>query len=172
MAVHTSPRASSEEGAPLLSPSAAEAYNSPIPPPEKKKKKPWLLLVVLLFWLVAIIDVGAYLAEPPKTRVYEANLCLRYYEEHDPSVIQPDGTVEERLCKVDIVQQKMAMIFGWQDMFDAIPSILLAVPYGTLADKLGRKWIFAAGLLGLQLNSAWILLICMFTWEPPRGAQG
>lgn len=48
----------------------------------------------------------------------------------------------------------MAMIFGWQEMFDAIPSIFLAILFGVLADKVGRKWIFTASLLGLQLNSA------------------
>ncbi|KAF1922439.1 uncharacterized protein M421DRAFT_10546 [Didymella exigua CBS 183.55] len=56
----------------------------------------------------------------------------------------------------------MAMIFGWQEMFDAIPSIFLAIPFGVLADKVGRKWIFTASLMGLQLSSAWVLGICYF----------
>jgi MFS family permease len=104
--------------------------------------------------------MGAFLAEPPRTRIFEANICLSYYREHDASVIGPDGTIPESQCKIDAVQQKMAMIFGWQDMFDALPGILLAVPFGTLADRVGRKWIFTASLFGLQLSSAWVLLIC------------
>lgn len=112
--------------------------------------------------MIAIIDVGAYLSEPPKTRVFEANICQHYYEENDPSKIGPDGRVPENLCKIDEVQQKLAMIFGWQDTFDAIPGMLMAVPFGALADKLGRKWIFAVSLVGLQLNSIWILLVCYF----------
>ncbi|KAF2622854.1 MFS general substrate transporter [Macroventuria anomochaeta] len=138
-----------EEGLPFLD-------QNPIP----EKTKPWVIMVILAFVLVAIIDMGAFLAEAPRTRVYEANICLGYYRESDPSVIGADGSIPEKLCKVDAVQQKMAMIFGWQEMFDVIPSIFLAIPFGALADKVGRKWIFTASLMGLQLNSAWVLGIC------------
>ncbi|ORY17317.1 major facilitator superfamily domain-containing protein [Clohesyomyces aquaticus] len=167
MSANNSPRGSFEEEAPLLSPTASEAS---IPPgfeaPQKKKKKPWIVLCALVFFLVAIIDIGSFLAEPPKTRVYEANLCLRYYQEHDASKIEASGDVPESLCKVNEVQEKMAMIFGWQELWDSIPSMLLAVPYGTLADKYGRKWIFCLGLVGLQLNSIWVLVICYFRSLP------
>jgi MFS family permease len=152
MAVHIDDSrrdSSDEEGAPFFD-------NTPIP----EKKKPWVVMVILAFALVAVIDMGAFLAEAPRTRVYEANLCLRYYRENDPSVIAADGTILEKLCKVDAVQQNMAMIFGWQEMFDAVPSIFLAIPFGVLADKVGRKWIFTASLMGLQLNSVWVLGIC------------
>jgi hypothetical protein len=154
-----SPRGSIEEGAHLLSPTATEASLAlpELAPP--KKKKPWVLLCVLVFLLVAIIDVGAFLAEAPKTRVYESNICLHHYEEIDPTKIN-NGVVAEELCKEDVIQERMASIFGWQELFDAIPGILLAVPFGTLADKKGRKWVFVTSLMGLQLNSAWILLIC------------
>jgi MFS family permease len=144
------PRESSdEEGLPFLNHDTAP-----------DKSKPWVAMVVLAFALVAIIDIGAFLGEAPRTRVFEANICLGYYQETDSSVIGEDGTISEKLCKVDAVQQKMAMIFGWQEMFDAIPSIFLAIPFGVLADKVGRKWIFTASLMGLQLNSAWVLGIC------------
>ncbi|KAL5115337.1 hypothetical protein ACEQ8H_006782 [Pleosporales sp. CAS-2024a] len=140
----------------------------PLSPPLAKTstKKPWVFLVVLALLLVAIIDIGAFLEEPPKTRIYEANLCVAYYRQHDQSAIGADGSVPERLCKTDAVQQKLAMVFGWQDTFDALPGILLAIPFGTLADRVGRKWIFAASLLGCQLSSAWVLLICYFKTLP------
>ena len=51
---------------------------SPVPPSPvpSTKKKPWVLLTFLVFLLIGIVDVGAFLAEPPKTRVFEANICL------------------------------------------------------------------------------------------------
>ncbi|KAH7115880.1 MFS transporter-like protein, partial [Dendryphion nanum] len=145
--VPTPPRDSFEEDAPLLSPIDANSYPPIQDSAPRKQRKPWVLLIVLAFFLITIIDIGAFLAEAPKTRVYEANLCVRYYQERDPSKIQPDGTVKEELCKEDAIQSKMAMIFGWQDMFDAIPGLILAVPFGILADKWGRKWIFAGTLI-------------------------
>jgi hypothetical protein len=146
----------------MLSPrESSDGENFPfLDQPAPGKTKPWVIMVVLAFALVAIIDMGAFLAEAPRTRVYESNICLGYYRETDPSVIGKDGLIAEKLCKVDAVQQKMAMIFGWQEMFDAIPSIFMAIPFGVLADKVGRKWIFTASLMGLQLNSAWVLVIC------------
>ncbi|KAF1943909.1 hypothetical protein EJ02DRAFT_510656 [Clathrospora elynae] len=163
----TVPRCSVEEEG-LLSPAESTAAfpTLPYPKEEKNNKKSWVLLVGLIFAVVAIVDVGAFLAEPPKTRVFEANLCLGYYREHDPSVIGADGRIPEQLCKVDEVQQRLAGIFGWQEMFDALPGILLAVPFGTLADRVGRKWILTASLVGLQLSSAWVLFICYFKTLP------
>ena len=159
MVAPLSPRGSLEEDAPLLSPTTAESQAPTHAPQKKKKKKPWLVLAALIGLLIVIVDIGAFLMEPPKTRLFEANICLRYYEKNDPSKIGPDGTVDEALCKVEQVQQEMAMIFGWQDMFDSIPGLLLAVPYGALADKWGRKWVFAGCLQGLQFGTAWVLLI-------------
>lgn len=166
-----SARGSREEGAPLLSPTGNTSRESlpaslAVPGTDKKTKKPWILLVSLAFTFVTIVDVGAFLAEPPKTRVFEANICRRYYLENDPSKIGSDGFVPEGLCKIDPVQQQLAMIFGWQDTFDAIPGLVLAIPFGALADKWGRKWIFVASLVGVQLNSAWILFICYFRTLP------
>jgi hypothetical protein len=108
--VMASPRTSREEGAPLLSPTDAE-YNQELPT-SKPRKKPWIILVVLVFLLIVVVDIGAYISEPPKTRVYEANLCLRHYQKVDPTQIRDDGTVPEALCKVDDVQQAMAMMYG------------------------------------------------------------
>lgn len=111
-----SPRGSTdEEGASFLSPTESSFTTTALPPP--KKKKPWVLLVVLALFLVAVIDVGAFLAEPPKTRVYEANICLSYYRDHDASAIGADGTIPEKMCKIDAIQQKLAMIFGWQETY-------------------------------------------------------
>jgi hypothetical protein len=160
MSAQVARRDSLEEGAFLSLAESTASLPLPLPLPLLPRKKPWITLVVLGLLLITIVDVGAFLADPPRTRIFEANICLHHYRQHDASVIGADGTIPEKLCKIDAVQQKMAMIFGWQDMFDALPGILLAVPFGTLADRVGRKWIFTASLMGLQFSSAWVLVIC------------
>jgi hypothetical protein len=108
-----SPRTSTEAGAPLLSP-ADTGFDglpaAPTPKPKPKHKPNWILLVALIVLCITVLDVGGFLAEPPKTRVFESNLCVRHYGAVDPSKIQADGTVPEALCKVDEVQQPMAMV--------------------------------------------------------------
>ena len=39
--------------------------------------------------------------------------------------------------------------------------LLLAIPFGILADKLGRRVMLIASLLGLALSSGWVLFVCM-----------
>jgi hypothetical protein len=155
--MHAESLRASVEGDSLLSPTPS--HDDPRLAPRPKKPW-WVQLVGLALLLISIVDVGAFLAEAPRVRVFEANICLAWYSEHDASAIGADGSVPEKLCKIDAVQQRLAMIFGWQETFDAIPSILLAVPFGALADRIGRKWIFAASLMGLQASSAWVLFIC------------
>lgn len=38
--------------------------------------------------------------------------------------------------------------------------VLLAIPYGVLADRYGRKNILVLTLVGLTLSFAWIQLVC------------
>jgi len=59
------------------------------------------------------------------------------------------------------VQSKLASVMGWSDLFEAMPGIFLAVPYGILADRFGRKWLFVLSLVGVILDSTWVLIICM-----------
>jgi hypothetical protein len=73
--VSSAPRGSVEEGASFRSP-LDSTFDLPLAPP--KTKKPWVLLVVLAVGLIAIVDVGAFLADPPRIRMFEANLCLSY----------------------------------------------------------------------------------------------
>ncbi|KAF2807397.1 MFS general substrate transporter [Mytilinidion resinicola] len=124
-----------------------------------KHQKPWILVAVIGALAIFIVDLGNFLLNPARTRLYESSICLRFYQDTDPSQIR-NGTIQERLCKINEVQDTVAMVFGWQDLFDAIPGILLAVPYGALADKYGRKWILVLGFLGLELSMLWIMLIC------------
>lgn len=39
---------------------------------------------------------------------------------------------------------------------------LLAVPYGALADKYGRRWILTLGLAGAECTMLWIIFVCYF----------
>lgn len=125
------------------------------------------MLAVLLF------SLGDQWMDPPQTRIFEAIICYRYYEDVDPSKILQDrstigpgaiGGVDEMWCKADTIQSELAALRGWQNLFDGLPTLLLAVPMGWAADKFGRKPIITLGLVALVLRALWIQSVTWF-WQ-------
>ena len=41
----------------------------------------------------------------------------------------------------------------------------LTIPYGMLADRIGRKKVLLLAILGLFMNDAWIRLVCEFVFH-------
>lgn len=68
---------------------------------------PWFCVILAL-----LSNLGARLIQLPLLRTSELGLCRRYYAAHDPSLIDSDGNVEERFCKIGPVQQKVAYMMG------------------------------------------------------------
>lgn len=60
------------------------------------------------------------------------------------------------------VQADVANIQAWRSTVETIPSLLLAVPYGLLADKYSASKILALSGLGGVLAMMLDLFICMF----------
>ncbi len=115
--------------------------------------------------MAVVSDIGECLYTAPRIRLLESVVCTAYYLETDPSMVEPDGAVLEKLCKVNPVQDRVASLLGWQFFFDSLPAILLPLPYGYLADKRGRKWIITFSITGLALSYAWTLLAVRSSWS-------
>ncbi|KAI1421270.1 major facilitator superfamily domain-containing protein [Xylaria sp. FL1777] len=130
----------------------------PAPSHQTRCTWPWIYVVLGCIVIAIVSEIGEYLYAAPRVRLFESVSCTRYYLEHDPSVIRPDGSVPEALCKVNPVQDEVASILGWQLFFDSIPAILLPLPFGYLADKYGRKWILHTAMIGYTLTWASTLL--------------
>lgn len=73
----------------------------------RKQRHIWPLLALLV-----LVHLSIVLYTLPLNRVIEARLCREYYESHDPSVIGPDDSIPEQLCKIDDVQRKLAWLQG------------------------------------------------------------
>jgi MFS family permease len=144
------------EATPLLS-SPPGAHNGPIEAASSRRtrcSRLWVYVVAHCIAIAVTADIGEYLFLAPKVRLFESIICTDYYLREDPSLVKGDGSVPERFCKVDPVQDQVAMILGWQLFFDSIPAILLPIPYGYLADTYGRKWITVLSMLGYALSWA------------------
>ncbi|ETS80881.1 hypothetical protein PFICI_08410 [Pestalotiopsis fici W106-1] len=120
---------------------------------------PWTHVVGLVLCIAILADLGESMFMAPRMRLYESVICSEFFSQADPSLIGPDGTVPEKMCKVTPVQEQLATLLGWQSFIDSIPAILLPIPFCYLADKYGRKWIMALGLIGFTLSYAWAELV-------------
>lgn len=68
--------------------------------------------ILPLVLLLVLVHLSAVLYTLPLNRVIELRLCQAHYELRDPSTIQPDGSIPEKLCKIDDVQRRLAWLQG------------------------------------------------------------
>ncbi|KAK0327886.1 hypothetical protein LTR91_001493 [Friedmanniomyces endolithicus] len=160
------------EHSPLLSISSQEDPIIDLP----ARPRQWLsrrCLTQVLILVVILASAGDQLQESPQTRIFESIICYRYYEVADPGKLLLDrgsvgpgaiGGVAEIHCKVNAVQEQLAMLRGYQQLLDGIPALMLALPFGWAADRFGRKPLLSMGLLSAVFRFAWIQLVTWF-WQ-------
>ncbi|KAH8820175.1 putative MFS transporter [Xylogone sp. PMI_703] len=111
-----------------------------------------LRLIVTLFSIILLVETGDMMTRGPMTRIYEAVACQKYYKVLDQSKIGPDGQVAEELCKIPPIQSEVAVVKGYGELFDGVASILFAIPYGVMSDRIGRRLTLLMSFPGLLLN--------------------
>jgi len=151
------------ESSPLLSPS----HDDHITNSDDNETKPhqphpkFLRVVILCVLSIFLIEVGDYMQRAPFMRILEDILCRQYYSSSPtlPTFPHLDGKLQipESSCKVPLIQSELAMLRGWDQMFSCIPGILVAVPYGVVADRWGRKLVLVMGVAGILLALVWTL---------------
>ncbi|KAF7908746.1 uncharacterized protein EAF01_004501 [Botrytis porri] len=134
------------------------------------------IIILLLTTIVFIIGVAIYLVWIPSMRIYEDILCHRYYEElQGEGGVGLSSTIDEARCKGDKVQEELNILTAVLETMKALPGMLMAVPYGLLADRIGRKPVFTLSILGLLLSllfevfimSEWMMLPIRAIWFAP-----
>lgn len=122
MTATTSTPADSTDATPLLAPSPSPACEEGRGVcPRQTRWYPYVPFVCGLFCLVA--DLGGSLTDTPELRLLELAVCRDYYRVHDPGVIgpPPGRTIDEKLCKLEIIQSDLAYLRAWNDTFATIP---------------------------------------------------
>ncbi|RAL03342.1 putative MFS transporter [Aspergillus ibericus CBS 121593] len=113
------------------------------------------ILCTLMF---LVMGIGSFISAAPQLRLFESIICQQYYQDTDTF---PDRSeIPEHLCKAGPVQAALAELVGWQSCFDNIPSLLLALPYGILADKYGRRLVMTLSFVGQLAGMTWVLFVC------------
>ncbi|KAF9887474.1 hypothetical protein FE257_010191 [Aspergillus nanangensis] len=126
------------------------------------KNKGWVLLLVSI--VIVTIELGDYLSIAPRTQILESIICRRFY----PSQVS-SFPLDDSRCKSFEVQAELAFINGWKDTLDALPCILLTLPFGFMADRVGRKKVALMSMGGMVMEEIAIRIICWFSEViPPR----
>lgn len=81
----------------------------------RRRQRPPRSAIAALLGLLLLVNLAASLYQLPLNRVVERRLCQEYYSHHDPSIIGPDGDIEENFCKADPVQAGLGRIQGFMD---------------------------------------------------------
>ncbi|KAF3811975.1 Efflux pump ustT [Colletotrichum gloeosporioides] len=112
--------------------------------------------VVVVAMMLFIDGLGYCMSIAPQTRLFEDIVCRQYYKVDSNT---PGGGPSEEMCKDPAVQDVVAELFGWQTFFDGIPGLILAMWFGVLADKQGRRRVFFLSVVGQVLGACWVLFI-------------
>ena len=131
-------------------------------------------LMVTLFLIILSVELGAGMISGPLTSILESIACRQYYLEIDPSKVGEDGRVVESMCKTKEVQMELAAVRGYMEFFDGVlsmsnqrsilcqqqqlltiscPGATLAIPYGLLADRYGRRPAIFLSIPGFTINA-------------------
>ncbi|KAI2616835.1 MFS general substrate transporter [Hypoxylon sp. NC1633] len=123
---------------------------------EPTANKPGAVVGLILLIIFVASAAGAF-QQVPQTRIFEDVLCREYYNRTAGS----GEPIDEVHCKVNEIQSKLAYLLAILEALNAGLSCLVALFWGIVADRIGRKPVFAVSSVGLNLN---LLLIIAVGW--------
>lgn len=115
MVARTDGSVGGDESQPLL------AANTTANTPSKASKK-LLILVVAGVFLFAV-DFGAFMSSAPQTAIFEQIICRDRVHSHDMLNATRNAFQGSDPCKSEAVQGELALILGYKDGLDVLPSM-------------------------------------------------
>ncbi|KAI0377186.1 major facilitator superfamily transporter [Hypomontagnella monticulosa] len=141
-----------------------------VPVSGTRRRAPKRLAIVALLTLLLLVNLATSLYQLPLNRVIERRLCREYYATHDPSVIDDDGNIEEVLCKMSPIPQRLAWIVGIMETLWIVGDFVMTIPLGFVAEKYGRRTVLWLNLVPRFFMLAWTLVVGYFEESLPLKA--
>ncbi|MCJ1360355.1 MAG: hypothetical protein MMC33_010360 [Icmadophila ericetorum] len=119
-------------------------------------------VVAIIIVSIFLLEVGDYMMRAPFLQVLEDIICRKFYESTAPFDSHITLPIPKDECKIASVQAEVAMIKGWDQALSCIPAIFLAIPYGYVGDRYGRKIPLILALFGILLSQIWVQFVVYF----------
>ncbi|KAI1653457.1 MFS general substrate transporter [Daldinia decipiens] len=119
------------------------------------------IILSLCYSIVLVGSLSGGFQQIPMTRIYEDILCHEYYGQ-SPTSGEP---IDEVLCKKDVIQSELAYLFAFLEALNSGIGCLVALLWGILADRIGRKPVYATATIGMIFH---VLLIMIVGWFPDK----
>ncbi|CRK18772.1 MFS efflux pump atnC like protein [Verticillium longisporum] len=117
-------------------------------------------IVLLLATIKGILVASGVLLMTPMVRLMEDAICHVHYHK---DISEP---IDEKECKVDDVQSQLAYLGGIGALMASLVTLVIAFPYGVLADRMGRKPAFFLAYVGILLGFGWGPFVLSFPHFP------
>ncbi|KAA6412999.1 MAG: hypothetical protein FRX48_02742 [Lasallia pustulata] len=120
------------------------------------------LALRLCVGILLVLNLAFYTRSAPVLRLVELTVCREYYATRDPGLIGSGGYVEEKSCKVDQIQKKVAWLFALDQLLHFCCDFVATLPLGFLATRVGPKPVMLLNFTGFILSWAWMVCVCYF----------
>ncbi|KAI1305051.1 major facilitator superfamily domain-containing protein [Xylaria venustula] len=129
----------------------------------RSRRLPSRYAIWLVLFLLLLVNLTNGITNIPLNRLLERRLCRAYYN--------TDHDVDEKLCKVDSVQQDLAWIMGSFETLWIVGDFVMTIPLTFLSERYGRSSILLLNLVPRLFMLLWTLGISYFEFYlPPRAA--
>jgi hypothetical protein len=120
----------------------------------------WHPIIIISFMLL-FSAFATMVSAAPFLRIIEDIACRRYYGEHPSKEVKlRDGSIPEKFCKIPQVQELLAELRGIQALLSGIVGLVLAIPYGVAADKIGRRPVLILNVFAQLAGLTWTIFVC------------
>ncbi|EED21045.1 conserved hypothetical protein [Talaromyces stipitatus ATCC 10500] len=129
-----------------------------------QKKSIWNATRICIICYVGglLFDSAQILRTMPRTKLFESIICQKYYASTNTL-----RDIPEHMCKVNSIQEELVTTQTWLKVSESVCALLVALPFGNIANTKGRSLVLTLAISGQILADAWIVAVCFFNYTLP-----
>ena len=127
-------------------------------PSHPKEDLSYVPIITKLYFLAFFFSIASQVLALAQTKLYESIYCCQVLSASNGGSCA-FKFLPEYLCKTPQIQQEVSILKGWLEFFDSIPTLILTIPFGILADSRGRKKLLRLSITLLWVQQVWIAVV-------------